>query len=213
MAYVLGFFAADGSMIRNNRGACFIEFKITDRSILLKIKQALGSNHKISRKTYSNDKWKTTYRLQIGSKEIFKDLTELGFSQKKSKKMKLPFVPIEFWGHFVRGYFDGDGNVHFKQYYAKDRGKKRWSFSTCFTSGSKIFLRDLHKSLSPFVKGGFLHEKKTPDKKIKGYSLVFSHQDGLALFRLMYNNGCRGLCLRRKYLTFKKAIKTLGLQL
>jgi len=26
MAYVLGFFAADGSMVKNKRGACFIEF-------------------------------------------------------------------------------------------------------------------------------------------------------------------------------------------
>ncbi|PIP28260.1 MAG: hypothetical protein COX29_02045 [Candidatus Moranbacteria bacterium CG23_combo_of_CG06-09_8_20_14_all_35_22] len=48
MAYVLGFFAADGCMIKNNRGAYFIEFQITDKDILLKIKKLLGSNHKIT---------------------------------------------------------------------------------------------------------------------------------------------------------------------
>jgi hypothetical protein len=34
MAYVLGFFTADGSMIRNKRGAHFIEFQITDKNLL-----------------------------------------------------------------------------------------------------------------------------------------------------------------------------------
>jgi len=38
MAYVLGFFTADGSMIRNKRGTCFIELEITDKELLEKIK-------------------------------------------------------------------------------------------------------------------------------------------------------------------------------
>ena len=39
MAYVLGFFAADGSMYRTNRGTYFIEFQITDKDLLLKIRE------------------------------------------------------------------------------------------------------------------------------------------------------------------------------
>jgi len=37
MAYVLGFFTADGSMIRNKRGTCFIELEITDKELLEKL--------------------------------------------------------------------------------------------------------------------------------------------------------------------------------
>ena len=48
MAYVLGFFAADGNMIKNKRGAHFIEFQITDKNLLEKIRELLGSNQKIA---------------------------------------------------------------------------------------------------------------------------------------------------------------------
>lgn len=34
MAYVLGFFAADGNMIRTKRGGHFISFHITDKIVL-----------------------------------------------------------------------------------------------------------------------------------------------------------------------------------
>ena len=57
IAYVLGFFAADGNMTKNKRGAHFIEFQITDQDLLIKIKKLLGSNHKIGiRKKLSNGK-------------------------------------------------------------------------------------------------------------------------------------------------------------
>ena len=39
MAYVLGFFAADGTMIANNRGAHFIEFHSTDKQLLKQVVQ------------------------------------------------------------------------------------------------------------------------------------------------------------------------------
>jgi len=57
MAYILGFFTADGTMIKNRRGAHFIEFQITDRNLLRKIKRSFGSNHKITaRKRDKNHK-------------------------------------------------------------------------------------------------------------------------------------------------------------
>ena len=48
MAYVLGFFAADGSMNRNKRGGHYIEFQITDGDLLEKIRTLLQSNNKIA---------------------------------------------------------------------------------------------------------------------------------------------------------------------
>ena len=37
MAYVLGFIAADGSLIKNKRGACFIEIQSIDKEIIYKM--------------------------------------------------------------------------------------------------------------------------------------------------------------------------------
>jgi DNA-binding transcriptional regulator WhiA len=39
MAYILGFFTADGSMFKNKRGSYFVEFEITDKELLEKIKK------------------------------------------------------------------------------------------------------------------------------------------------------------------------------
>ena len=48
MAYVLGFFAADGNMIKNRRGAHFIAFYSNDKKLLIKIKVLLKASQKIS---------------------------------------------------------------------------------------------------------------------------------------------------------------------
>lgn len=204
MAYVIGFFAADGTMIKNNRGAHFIEFHITDKTLLVSIRRAVGSNHKIA--TRDRDvKWKLGYRLQIGSKKWFSDLQRLGFSSRKSNTMVFPDVPDEFLGSFVRGYFDGDGCVYFKSLKFADRKKARWILMSIFTSGSHGFLLQLHDALKKHgVQGGIIRTKKS------GFDLSLSHKDSLALYQIMYNNvSDTSIVLPRKYRLFTKAIKTL----
>ena len=208
MAYVLGFFAADGSMVRNNRGAHFIEFNITDRIVLEHIQRVTGSNHALTERkgdSRANPNWKPIYRLQIGSKSWFNDLVVLGLTQNKSKTLIFPPVPPEYLGPFVRGYFDGDGCVYFKQHWSAERERMIWIFLSMFTSGSKSFLESLHTRLKLYgVVGGRI------SKKERGYDLVFSRNDSLALYRLMYNTGFHtGPYLPRKQLLFVEAITTL----
>lgn len=205
MAYVLGFFAADGSMLKNKRGACFIEFNITDKRLLYSIRKMLGSNHMISERKRGLI-WKPIYRLQIGSKDMFKDLSSLGFTQNKSKSLKFPDVPINFLPDFIKGYFDGDGNVYFKKHFSKSKGKMVWVFTSRFTSGSKGFLQTLHHLLREHgnIKGGFIQSKK------RGEELVFSRHDSLALYCYMYNNGNCPIHLGRKKKIFEKAFRVLG---
>jgi len=201
MAYVLGFFAADGTMVANKRGAHFIEFHSTDKQLLFIVKKLFGSNHKISTRDKHNPKWKIGYRLQIGSNEMFGDLVSLGFTPNKSLTIEFPKVPRRLLGDFIRGYFDGDGCVYFKKHRAKDRKRLRRVFSSRFTSGSKKFLQSLKIQLN--FDGGFISQKKG------GYELVFSHKNSLDLYRLMYHNDCHGLYLNRKYKLFRKAVSTL----
>ncbi|MEK7066470.1 MAG: LAGLIDADG family homing endonuclease, partial [Patescibacteria group bacterium] len=181
----------------------FIEFHVTDKEVLINIKKVTLSQHKIAVRT-RNPKHKTGYRLQIGSKEIFNDLTNLGFTPAKSLELKFPNVPEEVFGDFVRGYFDGDGCIYFKQHFRKDRNRLEWFMTSRFTCGNKRFLEILHAKLGNFTHKGFIYKKQR-----SGYELVFSRKDSLALFHLMYNNIGHGLFLTRKYVKFKKAIKTL----
>lgn len=204
MAYVLGFFAADGSMLRNSRGACFIEFTVVDRQILVLIKKVAGSSHRIAPRERGGN-CQTAYRLQIGSKKWFESLTNHGFTQGKSKTLEFPFVPDEYFADFARGYFDGDGCVYFAERYAKERGRNIWIFTTSFTSGSRTFLESLHTHLKTRgVTGGSIKRKE------RGFELVFSRRDSLALYKLIYHTGSTaGFCLARKRRVFAKAIKTL----
>ena len=208
MAYVLGYFAADGSMLKNSRGAHFIEFTSTDKILLDNLQKVTSSNHKISMRNKRNNKWKTQYRLQLGSKEWFADLQLLGFTQKKSCSLEFPKVSKDLLGHFIRGYFDGDGCVHFKEYWSKQRKRNIWVFTTLFTSGSARFLQSLHSILLRLgVKGGRIGTKE------RGHELVFSRHDSLALYRLMYHTAqVSYLYLPRKREKLERAIQVLGLE-
>ena len=210
MAYVLGYFAADGSMLKNSRGGYYIEFTSTDRILLEHVKNSAGANQKISKRVRdARDKpvWKTTYRIQIGSKEWFDSLTMFGFTQHKSKSLRFPQVPAEVLGSFVRGYFDGDGCVYFGEHFSKWHGRKVWVFTTIFTSGCRDFLEVLHEKLKKQgVLGGRIGTKK------RGYELVLSRHDSLALYRLMYHTAkVARLYLPRKRDKLEKAIQVLGL--
>src|SRR3989344_6876590 len=95
MAYVLGFFAADGSMNHNKRSGYYIEFEITDKDLLTAIRSSLGSNHKITERKRIRNRV-PSYRLQIGSKTLFSDLQKFGMTPHKSKTIRLPTVPAKY---------------------------------------------------------------------------------------------------------------------
>ena len=211
MAYVLGFIFADGYVHTNKRGSAYLGFVSTDLEILKKIKKVMDSDHVITLRKRSNMKlaWKDLWRLQIGNKHIFSKLHQFGIFQNKSLTIAMPTIPQNMLGHFVRGYFDGDGNVYFNKLKVKDRKNPKWIFSSRFISGSRNFLLKLQKALSGYTNGGFIVVKRKGEI-ISGYELCYSHRDSLALYRLMYNNAVASkLFLERKHRLFTRAVTTL----
>ncbi len=199
MAYVLGFFTADGNMIKNKRGAHFVSFYNTDRELLEKVKFNLKSDLKISARKI-NPKYpnhKQSYVLQIGSKEMFNDLLCLGMTPNKSLTIRMPVVPKKILSHFLRGYFDGDGHVSVSTYQKRDRKNKSTNIITGFTSGSKKFLKGLWKVLRKqgIIEGGTLYHTL-------GYHLCFSTHDSLRLYNFMYQKE-KDLYLERKKSIFE----------
>lgn len=195
MAYVLGFFVADGSMFINPRGSCYAAFYSTDREILEKIKLVMSLDHLIGTRKFREPMNKISYSLQIGSKELFQDLKKLGLKPNKSKTINLPHIPKEYFPDFVRGYFDGDGGVTISNYYRKNRkshlGKTMLSG---FTSGSKKFLLGLRKSLQEIALLG----RGTLYFSSRGHRLYYSVNDSKKLYNLMYGGLLNQLYLKRK---------------
>ncbi|MFA6554620.1 MAG: LAGLIDADG family homing endonuclease [Candidatus Paceibacterota bacterium] len=198
MAYILGFLFADGNIVKTKRGTYFVAIYTADYQLLVSIVQSIGSDHKISERKSETG---VVYRIQIGSKDLFNDLVEKGLTPNKSRRMKLPNVPAKYFNDFVRGYFDGDGNV-WVGLHNKNRKKPTNVITASFTSASNCFLGDLHRQLiNRGIKGGSLNVIKS--KKCSRLSL--STLDALKLFTIMYTIP-HSLFLNRKKLVFEKFI-------
>ncbi len=206
MAYILGYFSADGSMYRNPRGAYFIDFVSIDKELMENAKRMFGSRHTISESFLTNrPNNKKRYRLQIGSKEMFHDLLELGLTPRKSKTLKLPVIPKQYFADFVRGNFDGDGCVKFALYIKKGRKKPSPVLATQFSSGSRDFLVSLLQKLKEYalIQGGCVYAKQ--DKKGESYVLLMSTKDSFRFYDFIYKDAEENVFLRRKYNIFQEA--------
>jgi len=194
MAYILGFFCADGSMLINPRGSCYIEFENTEPGLLEKFRNCLSSNHKISKNT-KHKNWKPFYRMQIGSKEIFSDLLRLGVTPRKKTRLQLPKIPNLYFSDFVRGYFDGDGNVWCGYQHKNDRKKATRVLLTGFTNGNKKFLIDLASQLTKRI--GL---SSTPSIlfRSRAYRLNYSTNDSIRLYKFIYSKNSNLYFLRKK---------------
>ncbi len=153
MAYVLGFFSADGCITVNQRGSHYFVLQIGDKELLEEIRRSLDSEHKITKRIHA--KYQSIfYRLQIGSKEMCDDLRKIGLTENKTYSMSVPLVPSKYFPDFVRGYFDGDGNVWAGMIH-KDRKSPSIAIQVAFTSCSREFLEGIKQRLVKYgVIGG-----------------------------------------------------------
>lgn len=202
MAYILGFMYADGNITETKRGNYYIAIYTADRELLVNMAKCMRSDHKISARLSDTG---CNYRIQIGSKEWFADLGLLGLFPDKTARMRLPMIPDEYFGDFVRGYFDGDGSV-WSGLIHKDRPTTTLTIQVSFTSCSKEFLEDVRSSLQFLdIAGGGIYKPKTRNFA----RLTFSSNDALKIYEIMYN-GRYKLFLERKKVVFERFIKIRG---
>ena len=141
-AYWLGFLYADGCVHSNNYE---ISVNITDKEHIEKFKTAIKAfNHNITEtqdKRFQNEK--TLYQFSIKDKQLHQDLIKWGCIPQKSLLInKIPNIPRDYVSHFLRGYFDGDGSLHYLQ------GTNNYRISFI---GTKDFLNDIQKELQTNV--------------------------------------------------------------
>ena len=183
-AYWLGFLYADGCVHSNNYE---ISVNITDKEHIEKFKTAIKAfNHNITEiqdKRFQNAK--TLYQFSIKDKQLHQDLIKWGCIPQKSLLInKIPNIPRDYVSHFLRGYFDGDGSLH----YLRGTNNYRISFV-----GTKDFLNDIQKELQTNV---------SLQSNIAGKAYVLQIAGRRQIERILnylYNNSKENNRLNRKY--------------
>lgn len=174
MAYVLGYWFADGDIEIDNRGSHRFSISSNDGEHLERIKYLMSSNHSLKQDKRHK---KINYILAIGSTELFQDIVKLGGCERKSLVLKFPSVPQKFIKNFILGYFDGDGHV------SSSRDVK-----ISFT-GTKEFLTKLQTYL-PYLGKINLIKNKT-------YSLIYDVEYAREILDYLYSGA--DIFLERKY--------------
>lgn len=201
--YVLGFFTADGSLTKNSRGGHYFSIQSKDKQIIFDVKKSMQSEHKISVRldTRTNNAF---YRMQIGSRVLYEDLFNLGFTGNKTKNLPNFNIKKDLLCHFVRGYFDGDGNI-WSGIIHKNRKTTHRNILLAFTSASLNFLEFLSDHLNQTINTkGSLYKGKA-----NYYRLQYSKKDALKIYNFVYNINIPYLCLKRKKIAFDRAISKL----
>jgi len=146
-AYVLGYTWADGCVTNHSvtpagtqRRQIAFGCKRSDKEILVQIREAMGAKHQIWDVEEKRDgKIRYISKLNITNTYLANRLQELhGIPSRKShRNNSFPMsVPDDVLGHFLRGYFDGDGSV------ARDRSYYRIQFY-----GTQRFLEGIRKEI------------------------------------------------------------------
>jgi DNA-binding transcriptional regulator WhiA len=179
MAYILGFFLADGVISGVGQSVSFAQKEV---EILEQIRDEMESNHPIGE--YKNG----VHFLNITSKIIKDDLMNIhGLTPNKSKTVEFPYVPDKYMSHFVRGYFDGDGSINYEKYVVT------------FVGGSELFLSELMNVLEKQKLTPFLKDRKSH------YRLFISGRKSIQIFsNWIYKD--KTMFLQRKFNEFKKEI-------
>lgn len=197
-AYVLGFICADGHIERDR---LTITVSVKDRDILEKIRCVLHSNHPIKEVRRTNPYKKTNkdilalVELMIGSVELVKPLFSMGLTTNKTYTLNgdiLKYIPKYLMRDFLRGYFDGDGNVFFGRKY--NSGYK-YNINIC---GNEDFLL---KSFQTYFPSSNKLYKDLYSKQCYVWKLSQKDKVRDFMYHLYYNSS---IFLNRKYNEFRK---------
>lgn len=108
MAYVLGYWWADGCMrIKLDTGGHLVELASNDLDHLKAVAETIGETYQVRKVTAQAN----TYSITFCSKEMYQDIMVHGGTPRKSRTIGFPDVPSELLPHFVRGVVDGDGTL------------------------------------------------------------------------------------------------------
>jgi len=129
--YILGFFAADGSVVGNVKNTNYITFGVSEISlpVLEYISNKVGGRIRYYEKFYKGKKL-NSYVLSYGSRYLV-DLfeTKYNFHRNKTYQIDFPnYIPDNLLHYFIRGFLDGDGSIYYSNCLCINFGCKDYKF-------------------------------------------------------------------------------------
>lgn len=208
MAYILGFIAADGSIVNY----CLkISLQIDDIRLLEDIKNKLKfTGNVLIEKAKCKGKEYLIATLRIYSQYLVNTLKDLKITERKSLTLDIRnVIPKEYELDFIRGYFDGNGSIG-TQYPTNSKGLKSKTIQirTRFFTGSKNMAEWIVDTLEKYdVKRVNIHK----DNKKELYNIEYSTNASILIYELLYKD--KELYLERKKNKFDESIKIRNNQL
>jgi intein/homing endonuclease len=214
-AYLLGFYAADGS-IDEKRKTFRVHVQTQDSEIIYLYKDLISPDAR----TFTRNDGTTVGRngmliqghgsfgVDITSAKLCQSLVNLGIGYRKTYvDFHIPDIPDNLIRHFIRGYFDGDGSII--GWVAKEINKSdrfRYKFDICSkTSG---ILLDIQKFFSNHnIKTNINYIKRDDMYRISTSSKVEVNK----IYHLLYDDS--NFRLSRKFNKFNHYVNTEVTQL
>jgi hypothetical protein len=195
-AYIFGFWLADGCIrLKSNHKNKNIIYKLfnignTDKQIMDDICSILQCSYCIIKPQKQH--WKISYALEHPSDKLFDFCYNITNTIYKSHgQYSLPNIPPELFHHFVRGFFDGDGSIHYKHYKTR-HGKTIIALQTSFTGGKDT---NIIQQLRDWFRDNIgLGNKKITN--IPYCKLSYNQYDSMLLCQFMYKDAT--LYMKRK---------------
>lgn len=202
-SYFLGLLYADGC-ISKTQNCIQIALQAEDKYILELFSKSIETNKPLRFikgsvvKGFKENKKvcfrKDQYLMYMHSPKIKKDLINLGCVPNKSLILTFPDkISEKLIFHFIRGYFDGDGNLY-------EGVKNRWGISI---AGSEIFCKELCTVLKCVNINNSLFKHSSNNVF---YTRIQGRLNCLDFFNIVYNNS--NIHLIRKYNKFLKCLNS-----
>lgn len=197
--YVVGLIATDGNLSSDGRHVV-----ITSKDIehLVSVQAALSLTTKITMKArgYSTEKKYGT--IQIGDVNFYRYLLSIGLMPRKSLILEEIAVPLKYFGDFLRGVIDGDGNI--RRWIHPTNNREQWALR--IYSGSSQFIAWLKKTTEEvFQVGGIITITRPPNKNPL-HVLKFGKMAAREILSKIYYENA--LALERKELLAKACVNS-----
>lgn len=192
MAYVLGFITADGC-IKDDYELCITIHK-NDVDVLEYIKKVMNLEHNI-RYTHYNNREQVT--LSLKSRPIYEDLQLLNVTPRKTYTIVAPpFIPEDMFGHYIRGYFDGNGNISLYNH------AKQVTGIVGMKGASEVYIRQLSDILHRYNVNSVVYTKPSKDfNHVDLYELRMNGKSIIDFAELIYCDA--PFYMNRKYEKFQ----------